>query len=86
MPHGGLQLQPSSEKPSCQEQSDLQAVSAAILVTYHADFRGDVRFCRPPSGRARVFGSGLGGYFEGVCGAPKGVVYVAFYVIPPRNP
>ena len=53
--------------------------------SYYADFRGDERFCSPPSGGARVYGSGLGGYFEGVCGAPKSV-YVAIYVIPPRNP
>ena len=45
VPHGGLQ--PSFEKPTRQEKSDFQAVSAAILVTYHPDFRVDERFCSP---------------------------------------
>ena len=41
-PHGGLQ--PAFQKSTGPEKIDFQALSARMLVTYHADFRGNEVF------------------------------------------
>jgi len=41
-PHGGLQL--SFQESTRPEKIDFQAISATILVTFYADFRGDESF------------------------------------------
>ena len=41
-PHGGLR--PAFKKLTHPENVDFQALSATILVTYHADFWGNERF------------------------------------------